>query len=157
MLTQCHFWSKTKVACFTVKILFTISRHIWYIWMFFQHMRFHLNIFFERLTTLKTFQTLPLICVDMPYYEENNSLSLVITICTLFYILFCDEGCPKKNEATQTNKLCSAQQAQQDHHWSLYDLLMMRKCGNVSQWTQNELRILKIHHGVSDHLKVSSE
>ena len=27
----------------------------------------------------------------------------------------------------------------------------------VSQWTQNYLRMSKIHHGVSDHLKVSSE
>ena len=63
----------------------------------------------------------------------------------------------KENEAAETNKLCSAQQAEPDHHWRLFDLLMMCQYANVSQWTQNELRMSKIRQGVSDHLKIRSK
>ena len=63
----------------------------------------------------------------------------------------------KKNKAAQTNKLWSAQQAQPNHHWRLYDLRMLCQCAIVSHWTQNELRMSKIHQGVSNRLKVSLE
>ena len=62
-----------------------------------------------------------------------------------------------KKEAAQTNKLSSALQTQPDHHWSLYDLLMVSQCANATQWTQNELKMSKIHQGVSNYLKVSLE
>ena len=48
-----------------------------------------------------------------------------------------------KNKAAQTKKLCSAQAAQQDHYWSLYDLwynndVPMCQCVSMnSEWTQN--------------------
>ena len=77
----------------------------------------------------------------------------------LYYLrircLYIKECLKKKRPLKQTN--FAHPNAQPHHHWRLYDLLMLCQCAILSHWTQNELRMSKIHQGVSNRLKVSLE